>query len=398
MEKYILILGGGQLAMMLAHARNKLNLEHKILVWEKTRDCSANTIDGVTVIECSDYNDTQTLTKAINQRHIVCAIPEFENVPFETATFLEKNNIPVCPSSNLLKISQHRYLEKTFLNEFVETTPFIHIPNVQQSLTVLTDLGDQQKIFPALLKTNRFGYDGKGQWLIDNIDQLKNTLTDALFSRHSDGFLLEKKADIDKEVSVIIARDREGNTITLPISENHHDQGILRWSIAPAELSAAQQEKIESVSKTLAATHQIQGLFTIELFITKDGKILVNEIAPRVHNSGHHTIEFLNYSQFDLALLSAISNIQSIHIKPQAPYAAMINLLGLSDEISIQDHDKLIKDINHQGRGSLWNYHKKQVKRSRKMGHITALSNTLSEIMAIKDYILNAYDNNKCLF
>ena len=340
------IIGGGQLGSLLAVAAKKLGVN--TIVFCDDVDAPAQNFCNKFI--CSDYTDKDNINEFISQVDLVTY--EFENIPYETLNEINKlKNVLPKPSVN--RLIQHRLAEKDFINKLnIRTTRYVSIKE-KSEIEALDDF------LPGILKTVTLGYDGKGQHPINSIDELSKLDID--FSK---GYVLEKLVKLKKEISIIITRF--GNSkyeIYEPIENTHQDQ-ILKYSKIPAEIS----EKIFKQSKDWAImiSEELKyvGTLCVEFFIDRNENLYVNEIAPRVHNSGHLTINAYNISQFENHI-RAVCGLQQIRLK-KISNATMINLIG-DQIIPYREKEKF------ENNEFFFDYLKKEIKKKRKMGHLTTL-------------------------
>jgi len=340
------ILGGGQLGSMLSVAAKQLSI--KSIIYSDDQDAPAQNFCDEFIF--ANYKDKDTIYKFSNKVDFITF--EFENIPYETLNELNKLK-KVSPKPSINRLIQHRLAEKDFVNKLnLRTTRYVHISN-KKDLEPLTDF------FPGILKTTTMGYDGKGQYPIQNIEQISSANID--FSKE---YILEKLVKLKKEISVIITRF--GNNkyeIYEPIENTHEDQ-ILKYSKIPADIN----EKLFNQSKDwaiqIAEELKYIGTLCIEFFIDRNDNLYVNEIAPRVHNSGHLTINAYNISQFENHV-RAVCALKQIQLK-KISNAEMINLIG-NQIIPYRQNPKLTSNQ------FFFDYLKKEVKEKRKMGHLTTL-------------------------
>ena len=304
------LLGGGQLGRMLALAGYTLGVRFRTL------DLSSEAPAGhLTELMVADFNDLDALRRFSVGLDIITY--EFENVPVASARFLARR-IPVYPPPEALEMGQDRITEKTFFQSLaVPTPPFIAVDTWEDFDSALKRIG-----LPAVLKSRRFGYDGKGQFVIERPE-------DAAPAWRSLGgvpLILEGFVAFERELSVLAVRDRAGNTAFYPLVENHHAEGMLRLSIAPApQLDPQLQTEAEDYATRALDKLNYVGLLAIEFF-QREGRLFANEMAPRVHNSGHWTIEGAETSQFENHLRA----IMGLPLGSTAAtgYSAMVNLIG----------------------------------------------------------------------
>ncbi len=344
-ETVLGIIGGGQLGSMMASAAKKLNI--KTIIFCDDKDAPAQKFCDQFIY--ANYEDEKAINKFAELANIVTF--EFENIPFESLDKINKIK-PVLPNPSIIKIIQNRLLEKDFINKLnIKTTQYASVKNENNILK-------NQNFLPAILKTCTLGYDGKGQYKISSIEDLKNLKID--FSKD---YILEKLINLKKEISVIITRFKQKQYEIYEPFENIHEDQILKSSKIPAKISDEIVNKSKLWTKQIAEELDYIGTLCVEFFIDANDNLYVNEIAPRVHNSGHLTINAYNVSQFENHI-RAICNFEKIKLK-KLSNAEMINLLG--DQILIQRKRKL------QSNEFFYDYLKKEIKPKRKMGHLTIL-------------------------
>jgi len=341
--KVLGIIGGGQLGSMLCQAAKKINI--KTVIYCDDKDAPAqNYADSFINANYDDENQIQDFIKQVN---IVTF--EFENIP---VSILEKIKlkIPVYPDPNVNFIIQNRSKEKKFINDLgIKTVNYKDIYSKK-------DLNNIDHLLPGILKTTTLGYDGKGQIVISSNKDLENITID----KH---YILEKKIDLQKEISVIITRFQNGNSIIYDPIENIHKDQILDTSTIPANIN----EEIANLSKDyavkLANELNYVGTMCVEYFIDNKNELLINEIAPRVHNSGHLTINAFNVSQFE-SHVRAVCDLEKINPVMESK-ATMKNIIG----------DNIFEYRNKQFQKNefFFDYLKKESKAKRKMGHLTTL-------------------------
>ncbi|MCL4166764.1 UNVERIFIED_CONTAM: hypothetical protein GTU68_000425 [Idotea baltica] len=301
----------------------------------------------------ADYQDQTALEKFIQLVDVVTY--EFENIPVETVNALSEK-IAVFPSSKVLQISQDRLSEKKFINELgIATAPFKAVSTLEEAENALKDI-----CYPAVLKTRRFGYDGKGQAIVrssDDLEQAWNILD-------NDNIIIEGFIEFDLEISVIAARSQDGEIRCYVPIENEHKNHILDVSIAPARIAEKLKgAALEQATKIIESLEYV-GVLTVEFFVSKTSpKLRVNEIAPRVHNSGHWTIEACQTSQFEQHI-RAICGLPLGEVGIDSE-ARMTNLIG--EDILTMD------SLLSENGASVHHYGKFEIRSGRKMGHVTRL-------------------------
>ena len=343
------IIGGGQLGRMTAQAASKLGFKTHIFTPEVDSP-AAQVADGCTIAAYDDIGALGTFADAVD-----VVTFEFENIPFESVEILS-NRVPVRPDWNALRISQDRVLEKDFINQAdIPTAPWQGpLASIHDLEKAVAKLGR-----PAVLKSTRLGYDGKGQAKIDAETDLK----DAWQQMGSSEGILEGFVDFEMEISVIVARGVSGEIAAFDAVENRHTNHILDVTLAPAPISHMQAREARRVAETIVGALNLVGLLAVEMFVTRDGRILVNEIAPRPHNSGHWTIEGCHASQFE-QFVRAVSGM-ALGDPSRVADAKMKNLIG--DDVHAWAEAAPEKDC------FVHLYGKKEARPGRKMGHVTRL-------------------------
>ena len=346
MSKPILgIIGGGQLGSMLAIAANKLEI--KTVIFCDDIDAPAQNFSNDFVH--GEYNDQNKIKEFLNKVDVVTY--EFENIPYETLNEINKIK-PVLPKPSVNRIIQHRLAEKDFINNLnIRTTQYV-------SIEKKSDMESVEELLPGILKTTTLGYDGKGQHPISSLKNLDSINVD-----YSKGYILEKLVKLKKEISIIITRfDIQKYEIYEPIENVHEDQ-ILRNSKIPAETSDKILEQSKLWATLISEELKYVGTLCVEFFIDRNDNLYVNEIAPRVHNSGHLTINAYNVSQFENHV-RAVCKLEQIPLK-KISNAMMTNIIG--DQITNY------RNKEHNENEFFFDYLKKEIKQKRKMGHLTTL-------------------------
>ncbi len=344
------ILGGGQLARMLATAGARLGL--KSHVFSPVADDPA--FDVCAARTCADFLDEAALAAFAESVDVVTY--EFENVPARTAEVLEAHR-PVRPNPKVLALTQDRLIEKQFMRGLgVATADFVDVCDVDSLARAVARLGR-----PAILKTRRFGYDGKGQARIgEGVD-----LTQALASLGAVPAILEGFVPFSKEVSVVAARGLDGDFRAYDICENVHEHHILATTIAPAAIADETAQAAIDMTRRIAEAADYVGVIAVEMFVVPEAqgeRLIVNEIAPRVHNSGHWTLDGAVTSQFEQHM-RAIAGMPLGATRRHGSQVVMRNLIGA-------DADKWAEILADDG-ACLHLYGKKESRPGRKMGHVT---------------------------
>ncbi len=287
MSKVLGIIGGGQLGMMIAEAAKKMPDEiSEIIVLDPTENCPAAQVGATQIV--ADYKDKDAIIELSQKSDILTY--EIESGDSDVLKSVEKD-AEINPSPETLKIIQDKYLQKTFLKENNIPVPdFIKIESINDVKNTLKEYG-----YPALLKARRDAYDGRGNYKIDSEGDIQT----AFDYFKGQKLLLEKFVPFKMEVSVIASRNTKGQIKTFPLVENIHEENILRETIAPARVSDEVNKKAEIIAEKTMTVLKGAGIFGIEMFVTQDNSIVINEIAPRVHNSGHHSLQSSETSQFE---------------------------------------------------------------------------------------------------
>ena len=340
------IIGGGQLGSMLAIAAKKLNINTVIFCDDE--DAPAQNFCNKFIF--GNYDNQEKISEFVKLVDIVTF--EFENIPYETLDEINKLK-PVLPKPSVNRLIQHRLAEKDFINKLnIRTTRYV-------SIEKKSDIESLEDFLPGILKTTTLGYDGKGQYPINSIEELNSLSID--FSK---GYILEKLVKLKKEISIIITRfNNQKYEIYEPI-ENTHQEQILKNSKIPADIDDKIYNQSKDWAMMIAEELKYVGTLCVEFFIDRNDNLYVNEIAPRVHNSGHLTINAFNVSQFENHIRS-VCGLEQIPLK-KISNAKMINLIG--DEISYYRKISKLNDNEF-----FFDYLKKEIKKKRKMGHLTTL-------------------------
>jgi len=359
-SKVLGIIGGGQLGMMLTEAAKKMSAHiSDVIVLDPTQNCPAAKAGAKQIV--ADFKDEDAIMDLADRTDILTYEIELGNS--DVLKSIEKKT-EINPSPHTLQIIQDKFRQKSFLLEHkIPVADFIEIHS-------LTDLEEKIKIFklPALLKVRSDSYDGRGNFKINSESEIKQA-----FERfNGKKVFLEKFVDFKMEVSVIAARNTKGEIATYPLVENIHENNILRMTIAPARVSDKIVDKANQVAIRTMQVLEGAGVFGIEMFVTKDNNILINEIAPRVHNSGHHTLQSSKTTQFEQHL-RAILGLKLGDTTLLHP-TVMYNILGTKE---FQGKYKSLKiELDNV---FLKMYGKIETKQKRKLGHFNVVSTNDNE-------------------
>ena len=354
MGKVLGIIGGGQLGMMLTEAAKKMpeNIS-KVIVLDPTENCPAAKVGAQQII--ADFKDENAIVDLANQSDILTY--EIESGNSVVLKSIE-DKVEINPSPETLQIIQDKLIQKKFLaKNNIPVTDFFEIESLSDLENKIPNFG-----FPVLLKVRRDAYDGRGNIKINSGSEVKF----AYDSFDGKSLFLEKFIDFKMEVSVIAARNTKGEIATYPLVENIHEENILRMTIAPARVSSAISEKAKQVAIRTMEVLKGAGVFGIEMFVTENNDIMINEIAPRVHNSGHHTLQSSKTTQFEQHLRAILGlelgNTELVY------HTIMYNILGPKDftgkykPVKIEFDDVFLKM-----------YGKEESKPKRKLGHFNVV-------------------------
>ncbi|MDM5300720.1 5-(carboxyamino)imidazole ribonucleotide synthase [Bacillus subtilis] len=341
------IIGGGQLGKMMAVSAKQMG--YKVAVVDPVKDSPCGQVADIEIT--AHYNDREAIRKLAEISDIITY--EFENIDYDALHWL-KDHAYLPQGSELLLITQNRETEKKAIQDAgCEVAPYSIVKTKDGLKQAVQELG-----LPAVLKTCRGGYDGKGQFVIKEEAQIEQA---AALLEHGT-CILESWVSFKMEMSVIVVRSVNGEISTFPAAENIHHNNILFQSIVPARVEKAIQRKAADLAVKLADELHLVGPLAVEMFLTEDGELLVNELAPRPHNSGHYTLDLCETSQFEqhIRAVCGLPLGKTDLLKP----GMMVNLLG--DEVKlVEEEPELIKEAK------LYIYGKHEIKKGRKMGHIT---------------------------
>jgi len=356
------MLGGGQLGRMFVTAAQTMG--YKVIVLEPDVNSPAGIISDQHI--CAKYTDETALAQLAELCDAVTT--EFENIPATVLSFLEAKTV-VHPSSKALSSTQNRLVEKAFIESLgINVAPYAAIRSMEDIDAIA---GSFQ--FPAIIKAASFGYDGKGQAVCQTADDVR-----AAFSALNEvECVLEQRINLEREISTVLARSQSGDVTNFPVAENVHVNGILHSTTVPSSVPEAQAQKAIEMADTIADGLGYVGTMAVEFFISKEGDILANEIAPRPHNSGHFTLDACETSQFEQQV-RMLCGLPSGNCELTSP-VVMMNLLG---DVwgSSQPHWATLLS---QPQNKLHLYGKKEARPGRKMGHFNVLAETVEQATEI---------------
>ncbi len=366
------IVGGGQLGKMLAMDAKRLGLKVNIL--DPSDDCPASSIADEHIV--ADFNDRQGIIRLADMSDVLTY--EIELVDADVLKELEDRGYKVRHPADVVKVVQDKYMQKFILNRHgIPTANFTLIDG--DFVNVGSSLG-----YPSVIKVRKGGYDGRGNIVMKSKDDLDSARLKEFIKRYSSkdniGFYAEEYINFVKEISVIVARGYDGSTVAYPVAENMHDDGILDTSIVPARIDEHTSDKARDMARRVVDAFKGIGVFGVEMFLTSDGRVLVNEIAPRVHNSGHYSIEACNVSQFE-EHIRAIMDMPLMEPRMICNNAVMVNILGndsVNGRYALGNVDALLSIDGLR----LHIYGKRTNRGRRKLGHITVVSDSREDAIA----------------
>jgi 5-(carboxyamino)imidazole ribonucleotide synthase len=350
------VLGGGQLGAMFASAARRLG--YRVAVWDPDSEAPAHQIATHSFTTAfSDLPSREQFARMVQATTI-----EWENVPAELCRWLEERR-PMKPSSAVLGTLQDRIVQKQFLSSRqLPVAPFAMVESANQLDEAIARLG-----FPVVCKTATSGYDGKGQWILRTPADVKQLETILRQAESSQRWIIERFIVFARELSVLVVRNEGGEFRLYPVVENRHEQGILRATRVPAPIDSGVAEQAKELSLQAVAALQGIGVFCVELFHTEDGNLLINEIAPRPHNSGHYTLDVCSVSQFEqqVRVTCGLPLGETRLLSP----AVMVNLIG--EEVRSVMSAEGCSSLHSTSGAVLHLYGKQMIRPGRKMGHVT---------------------------
>lgn len=350
------MLGGGQLGAMFAAAARRLG--YQVAVWDPDRDAPAH--QWAEQSFPFSFEDDEAYHRFADLVSVVTY--EWENIPIRLCERLEGQR-PVRPATEILRVIQDRIEQKNYLRAHGFPVPAFRIAASAEELKVAGELG-----YPCICKTAKAGYDGKGQWKIDGMKDLSRVQAELrATARAGCRWIIEEWLDFERELSLLVVRSVQGEVRVYPLVENLHQHGILRQTTVPADVLSTTASEAAAMAERLVSNLDGIGVFCVELFLMKDGRLLINEVAPRPHNSGHYTLNVCTVSQFEQQL-RAVCGLPLGEVRLLTP-AAMINLIG--DEVErVRNQPGLSQLLSLPG-AIMHLYGKRTVRAKRKMGHVT---------------------------
>ncbi|HEX2106581.1 MAG TPA: 5-(carboxyamino)imidazole ribonucleotide synthase [Nitrososphaera sp.] len=358
------IIGGGQLGKMIAHEAKRMAL--RVIILDPTKECPASGLADDQIV--ADFKDEDAIMRLAGESDVLTY--EIELANSIALKNLELKQYPVRPAPETLHLIQNKFRQKTFLrNHGIKVADFDLVTSEQHLYQLCDKFG-----FPIMLKACENSYDGRGNFLIRSPEQVPPA-----FRYFSDGqIMVEKFVAFTKEISIMVARNPSGEIASFPVAENIHKNNILDTSIVPARISQETELKAKKMAERTMQVLKGSGIFGIEMFVTESEEVLVNEIAPRPHNSGHYTNEACSVSQFEQHL-RAVLDLPLVKPELLCP-AVMVNILGREHLDGPYVINGLKQILNVPG-AKLYVYGKKTAKPGRKLGHITATGRTVEEAL-----------------
>lgn len=344
------IIGGGQLGRMMALSAKEMG--YKIAVLDPTPNSPCGQVSDIEIT--AEYSNIEAIKQLAKVSDVITY--EFENIDVNALEYLDEHSY-LPQGSELLKLTRNRLTEKTAIQNLgIKVAPFRLVENEEQFSEAVTKIG-----LPAVLKTTTGGYDGKGQVVLRS----EEDFVEALELVKKQQCILEGWVPFEKELSIIVARNSNGEVNTFPIAENVHINQILHTSSVPANTSKSVIETAENYAKKVASSFHLVGVLAIELFVTEDEQVYINELAPRPHNTGHYTMEAVETSQFKQHI-RAVCNLPLGNTELLKP-VVMVNILGehVEEVLNVMQNDSTL---------NVHLYGKEESKKGRKMGHINIMA------------------------
>jgi 5-(carboxyamino)imidazole ribonucleotide synthase len=364
------IIGGGQLGKMIALQAKRMAL--KICILDPSSCCPASSVSDELIV--ADFTDEQAIRKLATKSDVITYEIELANSK-ALIDLASKNHNLVNPSPETLRIIQDKYKQKSFLKENRLKVPTFKLVNSEEELFDLC----QDYGFPVILKARENSYDGRGNYSIRSIGEISKA-----FSRFAGGgeerqLMVEKFVKFKQEISIMVARNRSGQITSFPVAENIHKDHILNLTIVPARVSDRVAKNAKKIAERALSALKGAGIFGVEMFVTDDDEVMINEIAPRPHNSGHYSIEACSVSQFEQHI-RAILDLPLLEPSLLCPAAAMVNILGPRNYNGPYVISGVTKLLSIPGL-TLHIYGKKISEPKRKLGHITLLGKSMHETL-----------------
>jgi len=374
-SKRVGVVGGGQLAWMMGAEASKLGIEWYVQT-PNQNDPATKRSQSIILADIDDASGTNELSK-------LCDVITFENefIDIEALRGVEQQKKIFLPALETLAPLLDKYDQRNYLQS-------INVPVPKFGLYSLLEDSVSDYGFPLVLKARRHGYDGQGTFVIENAISLEKLAESIPVNQ----LLIEEFVPFDRELGIIAARNVSGDIAIYPVTETHQAKQVCTWTITPADIDLKVAESAITIAKTILEKLEVVGVFGIEFFLTKDNRVLVNEIAPRTHNSGHYTLDGCKTSQFAMQL-QAVTGMSLGSTDLKSAGALMVNLLGFeeSDSEYFEKRDRILQIPN-----SFLHWYGKTSRPGRKLGHVTVILNEkeLAQAKSIIEYIeLIWYEN-----
>ncbi|KAG9305510.1 hypothetical protein G9A89_006480 [Geosiphon pyriformis] len=376
------VLGGGQLGRMFVEAASRLNIG--VVILDSLPDAPAKQIQATNVHVEGDFKDPEKIRELAKAAHILTI--EIEHVNVEVLEELAASNYVIHPSPQIIRLIQDKYLQKTHLVKYgISVVDFVEIKSKE-------DIENAARLFsfPLMLKSKTMAYDGRGNYLLQNeFSNIEEGLR--LLGNFKKPLYAEKWANFKKELAVMVVRNVSGELKSYPVVETIHKENICHLVIAPAQVSGVIMDRAKEVAERAIKVLEGAGVFGVEMFLLQDDTILINEIAPRPHNSGHYTIEACETSQYENHL-RAILDMPLGSTSLKVPAAAMVNILGVSTSWQETLRSAMVA-LTTPG-ATIHLYGKKECKKGRKMGHVTVVADSMTQLYDRITPIMKAIDEN----
>ena len=365
-SKKLGIIGGGQLGKMMILEAKRLGFY--VITLDPAQDCPSHSISDEHIV--AEFDDAQAYIELANKADVITY--EFEHIHAQVLENLEQKGHTIYPSVTSLKIIQNKFSQNTMLQKHGIPIPRFALAD---SVEAIRKLGEKENFgYPLMLKTTLGGYDGKGNALIRNESEVEEAFR--LLGNGAKELMAEEFVDFEKEISIIACRGIDGSRVIYPAAENSHSNSILDTTIVPARIPQHSIEKATEIANRVMEIFEGVGTFCVEMFVTKNGEVSVNEVAPRPHNSGHYTIEGCFANQFENHI-RAIVGLPFGCVALRQP-TVMVNLLGESDG---ETHLLGLKEAYSDPNIHVHFYGKSESKIGRKMGHFTVIDNTVESVL-----------------
>ncbi|RHZ84805.1 hypothetical protein Glove_74g22 [Diversispora epigaea] len=379
------VLGGGQLGRMLVEAASRLNIN--VIILDKPSDSPAKQIQATRSHIQGDFKDPNKIKELAQKVDILTIEIEHVNVDIlETLSKEKKEKIVICPSPTTIRLIQDKYIQKLHLfKNNIPVVDFMEI-NTKDDLNLVSEKFG----YPMMLKSKTLAYDGRGNYVVRSSEEIEKALE--FLGNFKTPLYAERWTSFIKELAVMVVRRANGEVKSYPVVETIHKENICHMVIVPAQVNGLILENAKIIAEKTISTLSGAGVFGVEMFLMSDGHIYVNEIAPRPHNSGHYTIEACETSQYENHLRS-ILNISLGSTLLKVPATAMINILGKSEDF--QECLKPCAEALSIPGTTIHLYGKKECRKGRKMGHITVVADSISQLFKRIDPILRIIDENE---